>query len=116
MSLVAELRRSFRSAQITNQPLAHVGDFARVRSDALVGNFLVCSLLVSSGKLFGYPGLPAWDSAEDRAMLCGSPQMLAEMVDLLKRHGFTEGSSSSPGSYVIEKAFVEKQLRQASSE
>ncbi len=41
-------------------------------------------------------------------MLCGSPQMLAEMVDLLRREGFVEGSSSAPGSYVIEKAFVEK--------
>ncbi|MCA3564750.1 MAG: ferredoxin--NADP reductase [Methylocystis sp.] len=64
--------------------------------------------LVSSGKLFSDLGLSVWDSAQDRAMLCGSPQMLAEMVDLLRRDGFTEGSSSSPGSYVIEKAFVEK--------
>lgn len=65
--------------------------------------------LVSSGKLFSDLGLPVWDSAQERAMLCGSAQMLAEMVDLLKGDGFTEGSSSSPGSYVIEKAFVEKQ-------
>jgi ferredoxin--NADP+ reductase len=43
-----------------------------------------------------------------KRQLCGSPQMLAEMVDLLKRDSFTEGSSSSPGSFVIEKAFVEK--------
>jgi ferredoxin/flavodoxin---NADP+ reductase len=64
--------------------------------------------LVASGKLFGDLGLPVWDSDQDRAMLCGSPQMLTEMVDLLKRSGFTEGNSSSPGSYVIEKAFVEK--------
>lgn len=64
--------------------------------------------LVASGKLFGDLGLPVWDCGADRAMLCGSPQMLAAMVDLLRRDGFTEGSSSSPGSYVIEKAFVEK--------
>jgi ferredoxin--NADP+ reductase len=41
-------------------------------------------------------------------MLCGSPQMLADMVAMLEKGGFTEGNSSKPGSYVIEKAFVEK--------
>ena len=64
--------------------------------------------LVQSGKLFDDLALPAWDGGEDRAMLCGSPQMLAEMTDLLKADGFVEGSGSAPGSYVIEKAFVEK--------
>lgn len=64
--------------------------------------------LVENGRLFEDLALPAWNSAQDRIMLCGSPQMLAEMVDLLKRDGFTEGNSASPGSYVIEKAFVEK--------
>ncbi len=41
-------------------------------------------------------------------MLCGSPAFLADMVALLDGRGFTEGSSSTPGTYVIEKAFVEK--------
>ena len=41
-------------------------------------------------------------------MLCGSPAFLADMVTLLDGRGFTEGSSSAPGTYVIEKAFVEK--------
>lgn len=64
--------------------------------------------LVEGGKLFADLALPAWDSARDRAMLCGSPQMLADMVELLKRDGFVEGNSARPGSYVIEKAFVDK--------
>ncbi|MCZ8187048.1 MAG: ferredoxin--NADP reductase [Beijerinckiaceae bacterium] len=64
--------------------------------------------LVETGRIFSDIGLPAWDPAQDRVMLCGSPQMLADMVALLEKGGFTEGNSSKPGSYVIEKAFVEK--------
>jgi ferredoxin/flavodoxin---NADP+ reductase len=64
--------------------------------------------LVTAGQLFKDLGLPRWDSAHDRAMLCGSPSMLTDMVDLLRNDGFKEGNSSTPGSYVIEKAFVEK--------
>jgi ferredoxin--NADP+ reductase len=64
--------------------------------------------LVASGKLFDDIGLPRLDPALDRMMLCGSPAMLAEMADLLREQAFEEGSSSQPGSYVIEKAFVEK--------
>jgi ferredoxin/flavodoxin---NADP+ reductase len=64
--------------------------------------------IIESGRLFRDIGLPEMDAAQDRVMLCGSPQMLADMTALLKARGFDEGSSSSPGSYVIEKAFVEK--------
>jgi ferredoxin--NADP+ reductase len=64
--------------------------------------------LISSGTLFADIGLPNWDPAEDRVMLCGSPQLLADMIALLRKAGFAEGSSSRPGAYVIEKAFVEK--------
>jgi ferredoxin/flavodoxin---NADP+ reductase len=64
--------------------------------------------LVDSGTLFQDIGLPTWTPEEDRVMLCGSPQMLADMTAQLGATGFTEGSSHAPGSYVIEKAFVEK--------
>jgi ferredoxin--NADP+ reductase len=64
--------------------------------------------LTASGRLFSDIGLPKWNEAQDRVMLCGSPQMLADMTLQLEEAGFEEGSSSNPGSYVIEKAFVEK--------
>ncbi len=48
------------------------------------------------------------DPVGDRMMLCGSPAFLTDMVALLDGAGFHEGSSSTPGEYVIEKAFVEK--------
>jgi ferredoxin/flavodoxin---NADP+ reductase len=64
--------------------------------------------LITSGQLFEDIGMPALDPAEDRAMLCGSPQMLDDMKVILLDQGFVEGSSGKPGSFVIEKAFVEK--------
>jgi ferredoxin--NADP+ reductase len=64
--------------------------------------------LIRSGKLFSDLGLPAFDPAQDRVMLCGSPEMLAETKALLEGMGFDEGANSRPGHYVIEKAFVEK--------
>jgi ferredoxin/flavodoxin---NADP+ reductase len=64
--------------------------------------------IIENGRLFSDTGLPPLDPEHDRVMLCGSPQMLADMVVILKARGFDEGNSSTPGSYVIEKAFVEK--------
>lgn len=64
--------------------------------------------LLDSGKLPSDLGLQPLNPATDRAMLCGSPQFLTDMVALLERRGFAEGSHSTPGAYVVEKAFVEK--------
>ncbi|HEY0204579.1 MAG TPA: ferredoxin--NADP reductase [Acetobacteraceae bacterium] len=64
--------------------------------------------LLDTAKLTDDLGLPPISPADDRMMLCGSPAFLADMVALLDGRGFTEGSSSAPGTYVIEKAFVEK--------
>jgi ferredoxin--NADP+ reductase len=41
-------------------------------------------------------------------MICGSPAMLSDMVAMLEERNFEEGSTSRPGHYVIEKAFVER--------
>jgi ferredoxin--NADP+ reductase len=64
--------------------------------------------LIRSGKVFADLGLPVFTPEQDRVMLCGSPEMLAETKTLLETRGFTEGSASRPGEFVIEKAFVEK--------
>ena len=64
--------------------------------------------LVTSGQLFSDIGLPSLDVAQDRAMLCGSPQMLKDMREVLEERGFIEGSVSEPGTFVVEKAFVER--------
>ncbi|WP_430395327.1 ferredoxin--NADP reductase [Ferrovibrio sp.] len=64
--------------------------------------------LISSGKLFQDIGLPPLDIAQDRVMLCGSPDMLRDMRAYLDERKWEEGSTTGAGHYVIEKAFVEQ--------
>jgi len=64
--------------------------------------------MIESGSLTGDLGLPALSPERDRAMLCGSEAMNADVRALLEARGFAEGSNSSPGTYVVEKAFVTK--------
>lgn len=65
--------------------------------------------LIESGKLFTDIGLPPLDPAVDRAMICGSPNMLKDTSDILDQRGFKVSPSiGEPGDYVIERAFVEK--------
>ena len=53
--------------------------------------------------------LPALDAEHDRAMVCGSPQMLADFRALLDGRGFSAAPRiGTPGQYVFERAFVER--------
>lgn len=65
--------------------------------------------LIKSGKLCADIGLPPLDPLDDRAMLCGSPNMLKDTRAVLNNLGFevSEGIGQA-GDYVIERAFVEK--------
>lgn len=64
--------------------------------------------LMDSGKLMEDLGLPPLDRERDRVMICGSPEMLKDTKDLLLKRGYSEGNMSTPGHFVIERAFVEK--------
>ena len=64
--------------------------------------------LITSGQLFADIGQQGFDPESDRFMLCGSPQMLADLKTIFEERGLTEGNTGEPGDYVIEKAFVEK--------
>ena len=64
--------------------------------------------LMASGKLFSDLGLPAMSIENDRFMLCGSPDMLADVKGLLDGLHYVEGNHGEQGHYVIEKAFVDK--------
>ena len=64
--------------------------------------------LIASGKIFSDLGLPSFDAARDRVMLCGSPQMLKDTKALLEARGFKEGNTTTPGDFVVERAFVEQ--------
>ena len=65
--------------------------------------------LINAGKLYEDLGLPMLSPETDRAMICGSPSMLAETSALLNERGFKISPHiGTPGDYVIERAFVEK--------
>lgn len=65
--------------------------------------------LMDSGRMMMDLGIEPLDPARDRAMICGSPQMLADFRGILDRRGFTASPRiGTPGEYVFERAFVEK--------
>ena len=64
--------------------------------------------LIESGKMFQDLGLPMIDPAHDRVMICGSPAMLRDLKHMLEHRGFKEGNTSTPGDFVIERAFAEQ--------
>lgn len=66
--------------------------------------------LIESGKLFADIGQPPLDPVTDRAMICGSPAMLADTAAMLDARGFKAAKhyTGELGDYVIERAFVEK--------
>ena len=64
--------------------------------------------LIENGKLAEDLGLPALNPAEDRVMICGSSDMLRDLKEMLEARDFKEGSTSTPGDFVVERAFAEK--------
>ena len=63
--------------------------------------------LIESGQFFSDIGQPPLNPEEDRAMICGSMAMLKDVAALLEARGFVEGANNNPGSYVVERAFVD---------
>jgi ferredoxin--NADP+ reductase len=77
---------------VTREPYVHRGRLTR---------------LIESGRLFKDLHLPPLDAASDRAMVCGSPAMLADTRRLLDRRGLVMSAHiGEAGDYVIERAFV----------
>jgi ferredoxin--NADP+ reductase len=63
--------------------------------------------LIDDGRLFAQSKGPQhFVPEEDRVMLCGSMAMIKDHAADLENRGFTEGSNSMPGQFVIERAFV----------
>ena len=64
---------------------------------------------MASGRMMEQLGIEPLDARHDRAMICGSPQMLADFRTLLDGRGFAAAPRiGSLGQYVFERAFVEK--------
>ncbi|WEX75227.1 ferredoxin--NADP reductase [Sinorhizobium numidicum] len=62
--------------------------------------------LIRSGAFFCETGLPLFDPAQDRAMICGSMEMLKDSKTVLESFGLVEGANNAPATYVVERAFV----------
>lgn len=63
--------------------------------------------LLKDGKIESDLGLPKLNPAEDRVMICGSPEMLRDLKRMMEERQFVEGNTSTPGDFVIERAFAE---------
>jgi ferredoxin--NADP+ reductase len=63
---------------------------------------------LADGSLTRDLGLAPLDPAYDRVMVCGSPAMLSDLEAFLGNRGFTGSTSSTPGTYAIERAFVDR--------
>ena len=62
--------------------------------------------LLADGKLASSLSLPPLDLDSDRIMICGSIGLNQDIAAQLLAKNFQEGNLSSPGDYVIERAFV----------
>ena len=62
--------------------------------------------LIDDGVMFRELGVPPFDPAHDRVMICGSIEMLADCKLRCEQAGLTEGSNARPAEFVVEKSFV----------
>jgi len=63
--------------------------------------------LIENGRLFADLGVPAFDPGTDRVMICGSMGVLKDVKALVEKAGLVEGSNANPGTFVVERAFVD---------
>lgn len=64
---------------------------------------------IKSGELFRELAIDQtqFDPEFDRIMVCGGPEFNIEIKEYLEQLGWVHGTMSSPGNFVVEKAFVE---------
>ncbi|MEZ5663113.1 MAG: ferredoxin--NADP reductase [Burkholderiaceae bacterium] len=77
---------------VTREPFVHQGRIPTI---------------IENGQLAKDLGLPELNPAEDRVMICGSPEMLRDLKALCEKRGFAEGNTTRPGQFVIERAFAD---------
>ena len=81
--------------------------YPTVTREAFVNQGRVTTLL-DNGKIQQDLGLPPLDPVQDRVMICGSPEMLRDLKHMMETRGFKEGNTTTPGDFVIERAFAEQ--------
>ena len=98
---------------------------AAVRTDPLIGEFAADKLiyyptttresgprvgrittLLENSTVFSDLSINDFSSENDRAMVCGSMGLNADLKKILESYGLREGANSAPAEFVVEKAFV----------
>jgi ferredoxin--NADP+ reductase len=102
VELIARIRGDEMLGELVGDKLVHIGTTTREESPQM-GRM---TDWIRDGRLADAAG-GALDPAADRVMICGSKAMLQDHKALCEAAGFTEGSNSEPGQFVIEKAFVD---------
>ena len=100
--LVEGLARDPLNGEFTEGRVTHYATTTREASDRM-GRITV---LIESGKFYADLDIEHLDPATDRVMICGGMEMLRDVKALVETRGFTEGSLSHPGDFVVERAFV----------
>lgn len=62
--------------------------------------------LIESGAFYEALKITPLNPETDRIMVCGSMAFMKDIRGIVDALGFTEGSNSEPGTYVVERAFV----------
>ena len=62
--------------------------------------------LLQQGQIFDDLNLPQITAEHDRAMVCGSMGLNADLKAIFKTYGLREGANSETAEFVIEKALV----------
>jgi ferredoxin/flavodoxin---NADP+ reductase len=101
-ALVASLREDPLVGEMVEDKLTLYATTTRESSERM-GRI---TTLIETGKLFADLGVPPLDPSTDRAMMCGSMEMIQDVKALMLKAGLTEGSNASPAEFVIEKAFA----------
>ena len=102
LKLIEELKHDPLVGEMIGDKLLHITSVTR-EEYPLQGRI---THLLETGKLFETASVPKLNPAEDRAMICGSKEMIDDTAALMESFGLTEGSNSQPAEYVVEKAFV----------
>lgn len=102
LNLVKSLKTDPLVGEMIGDKLLHVTSLTR-EDYPLKGRI---TTLLQSGELFKSAGLPVMNPTEDRAMICGSMDMINDTKAIVESFGLKEGSNSSPAEFVVEKSFV----------
>ena len=101
--LILELRKS--DIILSDLDITKLKYFPTLTREKFVNTGRITAL-ISSGHFFRDAGIGDFSYDTDKAMVCGSLEFNKEMASILKAKGMEEGSISSPGDFVLERAFV----------